>query len=135
MSETDERYFCFSASLRISGAIRDPSEISEALGLKPTHTHRRGERRRPSAQPYADDMWIYDAPVDENRPLSEHLLVLWSSLRPHVDYLKQLKRNLTVDVFCGYRSNCDTAGFDVDYKALEIFREIEVPLSVSVILS
>lgn len=40
-----------------------------------------------------------------------------------------------VDVFCGYRSNCDMAGFDVDYKCLELFTALEVPFSVSVIIT
>ncbi len=55
-------------------------------------------------------------------------------VHPHVAYLKELKRRLTVDVFCGYRSNCVTAGFEVDHRALVIFTELEVPFGVSVVI-
>ena len=55
-------------------------------------------------------------------------------VRPHVAYLKQLKERLTVDVFCGYRSNCGTAGFEVDYQSLVLFTELEIPFGVSVII-
>ena len=41
---------------------------------------------------------------------------------------------LTDDVFCGYRSNCDHAGFEVSHQCLELFRSLEVPFGVSVIV-
>jgi hypothetical protein len=40
-----------------------------------------------------------------------------------------------VDVFCGYRSNCNSAGFEVDHQALVILMELEVPFGVSVIIT
>ncbi len=133
-SVEDEYEFFYSATLRIFGEIDDLEDISQRLDLIPSYVHRRGEKRSARAKPYAHDMWMYEAPVDENQPLDEHLLALWSSLKPYRDYLKQLKDHFTVDVFCGYRSNCDTAGFEVDYRALEIFRELEVPFGLSVIV-
>jgi hypothetical protein len=39
-----------------------------------------------------------------------------------------------VDVFCGYRSNCDHAGFEVSHKCLELFVALEVPFGLSVIV-
>jgi hypothetical protein len=51
-----EYYFCYSASLRIFGDIGDPSEITRLLGVEPTGSHRRGERRSPRARPYEHDM-------------------------------------------------------------------------------
>jgi hypothetical protein len=80
-------------------------------------------------------MWMYKAPVPEERPLGEHLQALWAVVRPHVAYLKELKDRLTVDVFCGYRSSSCTAGFEVGHQALEVFAALEVPLSVSVIIA
>jgi hypothetical protein len=129
-----EYYFCYSASLRIFGEIGDPSEITRRLGVEPTDCHRRGDRRSPRARPYQHDMWLYKAPIPEDRPLTEHLEALWQTLRPHVPVLKKLKERLNVDIFCGYRSNCETAGFEIDHRALVIFMELEVPLGVSVIV-
>jgi hypothetical protein len=48
--------------------------------------------------------------------------------------LKKLKERLNVDIFCGYRSDCETAGFEFDHRALIIFTELEAPFGVSVIV-
>ena len=41
----DDTYFAYSTSLRIAGEISDMDEISATLGLSPTHSHRKGEKR------------------------------------------------------------------------------------------
>jgi hypothetical protein len=134
-SAEQESYFEFSATLRIFGIIADLDGITRTLGLNPTHLHRRGEKRGLRSKPYDHDMWSYTAPVPVACPLQEHLAMLWKALQPHVEYLKGLKRSLTVDVFCGYRSNCDHAGFEVGHQALHLFTQLEVPFGVSVIIA
>src|SRR5262249_10956909 len=126
--EEPEYYFHVRATLRIFGDIGDFDAITNTLGVMPTHIHRRGEKQRPgSLFSFEHDMWSYKAPVPEDRRLQVHLESLWRVVRPHVAYLKGLKERLNVDVFCGYRSNCGTAGFEVDHQALVIFTELEVP--------
>ena len=49
-------------------------------------------------------------------------------------HLMRLKEKLTVDVFRGYRSNCGTAGFEVSYRSLEMFLQLEIPFGVSIII-
>ena len=56
-------------------------------------------------------------------------------MRPAVEYLKGLKSVCKVDVFCGYRSNCDTGGFEVPHASLELFAALEVPFGVSVVIA
>jgi hypothetical protein len=132
----DEKYFfAYSASLRIFGDIPDMDAISATLGLAPTHSHRRGERRRGNGAPYPHDMWSYDASVDKSEPLGKHIDALWASLKPHKKYLLELKKSLTVDVFLGYRSDCDHAGVEVPHTSLEIFRELEIPFGLSIIIA
>jgi hypothetical protein len=80
-------------------------------------------------------MWSYQPPVDRARPLHEHIMALWDAIRPHIPYLRSLKSKFHVDIFCGYRSNSCTAGFDVDHRCLGLFTELEVPFGVSVIIS
>jgi Domain of unknown function (DUF4279) len=121
-------FFRFSATLRISGDGLDFEGISRALGLTPTHTHQKGERRK-------HDMWSYTAPVAREQPLEVHIMALWGAVRPHIPYLRDLKRKFQVDVFCGYRSNSGTAGFQVGHRCLGLFSELEVPFGVSVIIS
>lgn len=131
----EEPYFAYSASLRIFGDIPSLDEISQTLGLEPTHTHRKGTRRAKSSSPYSDDMWSYTPSVEKSEPLERHIDALWTRLRPHKQYLKSLKKSLTVDVFLGYRSNSDTAGVEIPHTSLEMFSELEIPLGLSIIVT
>jgi hypothetical protein len=128
-----ENYFHFSATLRIHGEDVPFEQISERLGVKATHLHRKGERRGSRSPAYDDDAWHFQPPVPETEPLERHIEALWQVVRPHVEYLKALKKRLKIDVFCGYRSNCDHAGFAVSHRCLELFTALEVPFGVSVV--
>jgi hypothetical protein len=127
-------YFAYSASLRVFGNIQDLDEITRRLGVAPTDTHRKGDRRWGRLPPPKHDMWMYHAPVKETEPLHVHIETLWNTFRERKEYLLQLKQDLTVDVFLGYRSNCDNAGIEVPYQSLEIFRELRVPFGLSIIV-
>ncbi|HSU32768.1 MAG TPA: DUF4279 domain-containing protein [Bryobacteraceae bacterium] len=136
---TDEQamekiYFPYSASLRIFGIIPDLEEITQHLGIAPTRVCRHGEARHAGSPPYEYDMWMYTACVPENEPLHVHIDALWSVFGEREQYLLQLKQNLKVDVFLGYRSNCDHAGLEVPYDSLQMFVELQVPLGLSVIV-
>ncbi len=125
-------YFAYSASLRIFGAHVDFNAISQTLGLSPTYTHRKGEKR---IEVFKHDMWLYQVPVDENEALGHHIDALWATLQPHAGYLLELKKSYTVDIFLGYRSNSCTAGFEIPSSSLVIFVQLDIPLGVSVIIT
>ena len=131
----EELYFAYSATLRIFGKIPSIEQLTVELGLEPTSYHRTGERRGPKSPPYEHDMWSFSPSLPENRPLSEHIDSLWQSIKPKATYLKHLKHTLTVDVFLGYRSNCDHAGIEVPHTCLEMFTELEIPFGLSVIIA
>lgn len=131
----EESSFCYSATLRKIGDIGDLDSISERLGIEPTRTHRKGDRQGPRSPAYAHDMWSYSPPVDETQELDQHIEQLWQRIKPHKEYLMGLKRDLEVDVFLGYRSNCDHAGFSVSHTSLEMFTELEIPFGVSIIVA
>jgi Domain of unknown function (DUF4279) len=133
-SQKDEPVFRrFRASLRISGDGLGMDEISRTLGLTPTHTHRKGEPHGNGSR--SQSIWIFEPAIDRTRPLDEHIMALWNAIRPHIPYLRELKQKFHVDIFCGYRSNSDNAGFEVDYRCLGSFAELEIPFGVSVIIS
>ncbi len=127
-------YFAYSATLRISGAIDDLEALSASLGLTPSHTHRRGEQTGGASPGFKDDAWHYTAPIQEERPLDEHIQALWSALKPHKEHLLDLKRTLDIDVFCGYRTNHWGAGFQVSPQSLEMFTTLDIPFGVSIIV-
>jgi hypothetical protein len=135
-SETDEpTYFAYSASLRIFGDAVDFDEITRTLGMAPTHSHRKGDKKGPRSPPYKHDMWSFSPNVAEQRPLAEHIDALWSAIRHSEEYLRRLKAFATVDVFLGYRSNVDTAGVEIPHKSLEMFTRLEIPLGLSIIIA
>ena len=128
-------YFSYSATLRIFGTIPDLDELTRRLGVQPTSSHRLGDRRHPSSAPYKHDMWSYKAPVIKSEPLSVHIDALWFTFRERKEYLLQLKKEVQVDIFLGYRSNCDHAGFEVPHDSLAIFLALEIPFGVSIIVT
>jgi hypothetical protein len=135
-NELDEPiYFAYSATLRIHGDGLPFEAISKELGVAPTNIHRKGERRGPKSPPYSDDAWHFQPILPEEEPLEKHIEALWEVLKPHVLFLKQLKRHCKIDVFCGYRSNCDMAGIEVPHTCLELFTALEVPFGVSFIVA
>lgn len=131
----EDTRFAFSATLRIFGDIPDVEAISQRLGLQPTHIHRKGESRREGRPAWPHDMWSYTADLHESEPLERHIDALWAVLKPHRKYLLGLKKKAKVDVFLGYRSNCDHAGIEVPHTALEMFRELEIPFGLSIIIA
>jgi len=134
--ERDEKlYFACSASLRIFGNILNLDEITQRLGVVPSDAHRQGDRGwGPKLPPFKHDMWSYTVPVKETEPLHVHIDTLWNTFRERKEYLLELKQYLTVDVFLGYRSNCDHAGVEVPHQSLEMFRELQVPFGLSIIV-
>ena len=131
----EETYFAYSARLRIFGDIPDIREITERLGIEPNYIHARGERKGTRSPPFKHDMWGYSPDLPEDSPLEEHINQLWADIEPHEDYLRELKKTITVDVFLGYRSNCDHAGIHVPFASLKMFTELEVPFSLSIIVT
>jgi len=127
--------FAYSATLRIFGAIPSLDEITRRLGVAPTDSHRRGERLGPNSPLHESDLWSYEPPIPESEPLNVHIDALWATVRPHTRYLLDLKRSLTVDVFLGYRSNCDTAGIEVPAASLEMFTALQIPFGLSIIVA
>lgn len=81
-----ENYFCFSATLRIHGDNLPFEEISQQLGVKPTRTHRKGERRGPNSPPYRYDAWHFQTALPESEPLEHHIESLWLIVKPEVEY-------------------------------------------------
>ena len=131
----EELYFAFSATLRIFAPQLDLDDITRSMHVDPSAVHRAGDRARPKSRPRPHDMWMFSPNVPEASPLAEHIDALWHAVRPNTTYLLELKRSAKVDVFLGYRSNSDTAGFEIPAASLEIFAALDIPFSVSVIVA
>jgi len=69
-------------------------------------------------------------------PLDDHLSWLWETVRRHMDHLRDLTAEETVDMdlFCGDRSNCAECGFELGPESLQIVQALDIPLEMSVVL-
>jgi hypothetical protein len=132
---TEEPYFAYSATLRIFGVLPNLKIITDTLGLTPTQALHKGERIKPHYAPLIHDCWHYKSDIPESEPLEIHINTLWAAIKNHRDFIKSLKRHATVDVFLGYRSNCDHAGIVVPHTCLNLFTELEIPLGLSIIIA
>lgn len=78
---------------------------------------------------------MFDSSLPEIEPLHRHIDEIWAAVKPRAMHLKELKQQFSVDVFCGYRSNCDHAGIEVPPSSLEMFSVLEIPFGVSIIIA
>jgi hypothetical protein len=130
----DEIYFSYSATLRIFGKIPDLEMLTSEMGFPPTDFHRIGEKKGDKSPGFEHDMWSFKPSIPETEPLGHHIDALWAAIKSKTDFLISLKKTLTVDVFLGYRTNCDLAGVEIPHSSLEMFRELQIPLGISIII-
>ena len=112
-------------------------EIEEVTGLKPSHVHMKGDSvHEKSKRRWDNSIWLLSSPLEETAELAEHLNWLWQQVQPHQAYFRSLiESGVKVDIFCGYRSNCDHCGFGIAPDALEIAQKLGVRLEFSVVIA
>jgi hypothetical protein len=93
-----------SASVRIFSSSLKPSDISAALGTRPSRVHEKGEKmskRNPDSQVYRSGMWCLASPLEEGVTLLDH--VNWAlnfiETQPGIDTIKEVSE---IDIFCYY---------------------------------
>ena len=106
-------------------------EISTTLGLQPSHTHRAGDLGKFGAH-FPDDMWALDSSLGREADMETHLEWLVNQLKPHVEYLKALKDEYKIDIFCAYTSIGD-GGLSLPPATLSVICELGVNLEISII--
>lgn len=117
------------AAFRISGDALRPDQISASLGLEATQSGLKGERfssrhnavRRTS-------FWLLKAPLDNHRPLEEHLKWLLDTLEPKYDSLIPLTNKWKTEFFCGFSSENGQGGATFDPVLLDRLAHLGIPL-------
>jgi hypothetical protein len=136
--EDEPLYFAYSACLRIMGDDLPFEEIENALQLPATHKHRKGElknERRSEIWRFKEDAWMIHSPLPEEEKLEKHLDWLWENLGSHKEYILSLKNRYRVDIFAGYRSNCDHAGVEIPIESMQIYYDLQIPFGLSIIVA
>lgn len=121
------------ATFIIMGVGLDLEAITRSIGITPSHTHRVGDLDS-LGKPFPHDMWSLDSSLDQSEPLDAHLKFLNQLLKPHHEYIRSLKVNAEIYIYCGYDSDSDQCGFTLSSSALSIFTLLEVPMDVHLII-
>lgn len=124
----------FRVSLRIYGADLDPEAITRLMGLRPTHSHRRGDAR-PSGlpTPYSQGVWHLQSDIGSQASLEEHLEWVISRLAEREAVLREISLlGLEVDLFVGVLADDSNVGFSVSPKPLAEFARLGVALDFDV---
>jgi len=107
-------------------------EISDALGISPTSTHRAGDPSRLKNKPFPCDAWILESPLALDEPLDVHLRWLTDKLTPHYAYIKSLKAQADLSIWWSYITEEEQNSLVVTSDALDIFTALGIPLVVSI---
>jgi hypothetical protein len=116
------------AGFRLMGERLDPDAITQATGLTPHLSHRKGEPRPPSRvgkqlPPWRSGIWVLDSeevlPQTGNH-LDDHLIWLLDQLEPHVRTIHRLsaERGLNSDFWCFYSMGQANSSFDLTARTV-----------------
>lgn len=133
---SEEELVRFSACIRVRGAPNRHDELSAQLGVQPTECHRAGETAsEQSGRVWQNDIWLVVAPVSPEAPLSRHLSWVTGLLRQHREYFQSLlAAGILIDVYCTFRTNSRSTGFEISSEGLDVIAELALPIGVSVLL-
>lgn len=131
----------FDAAFRIISDELDTDKINSLLGIKPDHSHKKGDannRRSKSGKlivgpVYKTGLWSINSTLPETSSLEEHLISLLDRLDPVGGTIKQLSaEGYRVDIFCGYFFKPGVqGGFDISPNTLERMGKMGVNLALS----
>jgi Domain of unknown function (DUF4279) len=128
-----------SAAFRLVGSRLDPKLITQAIGLAPHMSHRRGDQRELRSGPtrWPKGVWMLRSeeglPVRGNH-LEDHLQWLLDRLHPHAETIRRLcgDQGLTADFWCGYFMGQANSSFGLDEQTLACVAELGASLALDI---
>lgn len=125
---------CAEAALRVFTAESDVEFISSLIGVSPTERHLKGEpisKRNPGAGVLRESSWIYKSPLDDSRPLSDHIDAVLRILEsPDADLKSLRSRVSSVDVFCMFSSESGQGSIELDSRLLQRLAKQQIDLII-----
>jgi hypothetical protein len=122
------------ASFRILGLDLDFPTISKALGVGPSFTRRKGEHGL-AQTPHSTDVWCLDSPHSRSAPLDVHLTWLRDALLPSYKFLRSLKGECDLSIYCGVTIEGDRCQFRTSSSALRLFTELGIDMDLSLVFT
>lgn len=116
-------YHHFDASFRVWGPDTDIEELSAITGLRPSETHRKGDRRGNGK--WKDTMWSFRSTRPETSALEEHLNHLLDALEPLKDKIQRTIRARSRGLFwCAHYTNARDGNAGVTTLSAKILRRL-----------
>lgn len=115
----------------VFGSGLDFDSISVQLGVRASHSHRKGDPGLTS-RPYPQDLWLLESPLPHTEPIDAHLKWLGWTLSPHYGFLRKLKEGAGVRSYCGFLAD-DRCAFQVSGGALRLFTELAIDMEISLV--
>ena len=137
MQNEESNYFNFSVSFRIMDVPQYHDQIEEVTGLKATHAHCKGESRdKHNRIKWDNDIWILESQLKKDSNFNKHIEWIYNQIFPHVRYFRALqKKNANIDLYCGYRSDCDNGGFTLTPESIKYIGKLNFPIGFSIVIS
>lgn len=120
----------FKLSFRILGTKLDFDQLSTALGLRPSRTHKEGELDILGGT-FDRDMWSIESPLGRDAGFDEHIRWLKNAIGSQVGFLRNYSKDADLAIVFNYRSyDTDQGGFTLSPEALRICAEMGVRVEV-----
>ncbi|MGB7158009.1 MAG: DUF4279 domain-containing protein [Tepidisphaeraceae bacterium] len=119
------------ATFRISSNELSPEAMGDALGLRPTASHRKGELvSKRSAGVRKEHCIRIESALPTSDPLERHLAALCDLLEPVAPKLAGIAHDCEYDIFCGFSSGNGQGGFTLSPELLNRLAALKVELVV-----
>ena len=121
--------------LRISGDGLNLQEITDQLGLLPSHTSRKGDafisRWRHEKIIYQEDCWLAEHEPSEGAKLELEIEHFATQLKPSAAYLKSLSEKYNVTFWISAYPEGEQANVHITAKTIGILSELGATLDCS----
>lgn len=110
-----------------------PEEVSELLGLNPTHAHRKGDRKKPSSSHvFKTGVWIFELRGGAPKGPEELTVALLDRLPPTESVWTELASRYRVELRYGLHLNSWNRGFDISQRVVEKIAEIHATVGFDI---
>lgn len=119
-----------SATLRVTSESLSTSEMTEIFGVAPKKSFEKGDlvsSKSPKPTYRKAAMWQWESEIGDTKSLNEHLIAVCHFLKEREDKLPLLV-GCQMDVFCGFFSNSEQIGFDIDHRVVKALANFPVDL-------
>ena len=108
-----------------------PESIADALGVRPTQLHRKGDPvSKRSKALRTKHCILIESSLPTSQPLEDHLVALCDVLEPVASELAAMNARCEYDIFCGFGSGNGQGGFTLSPKLLARLAALPIELVV-----